>query len=72
MFQTKSPSHQLELRTAIKKLVSDLNQFSEFQNDEISENAESIASYVCRWNDQQLNRSFLDYCMAVKHYERSK
>lgn len=72
MFQTKSPSHQSELRNSIKRLVADLHHSVEYYNEQLADNAESIASYVSKKNDQQLNRSFLDYCMAVKHYERAK
>lgn len=72
MIHTKSPSHQSELRKSIKKLVTDLYLSTNDRNDQLADNEESIASYVCKLNDQELNRSFLDYCIAVKHYERSK
>ena len=72
MLQTKSPSHQSELRKCINRLVTDLYQSTIGYDEQLAENGESVASYVCKMNDQQLNRSFLDYCIAVKHYEKSK
>lgn len=72
MFQTKSTSQQSELRRSIKKLVTDLYQSTIDREDQMAENEESVASYVCKLNDQELNRSFLDYCIAIKHYEKSK
>ena len=72
MLQTKSPSHQAELRKCIKRLVTDLYHSTTDCGEQLADNGESVASYVCKMNDQQLNRSFLDYCIAVKHYEKSK
>lgn len=72
MIYTKSPSHQSELRKTVNRLVADLYESTIRRDDQLADNAESIASYVCKLNESQLNRSFLDYCIAIKHYEKTK
>ncbi|MEQ9468234.1 MAG: hypothetical protein RLN88_12525 [Ekhidna sp.] len=72
MINTKVPSHQSELRKAIKKLTNDLHEFSEERGDALADNAESVAGYVCKLNEEKLNRSFLDYCIAARRYVNLK
>lgn len=68
MLHLKSTSQQGELRKSIKKLILDLDKSSKDRKESIADSSESVASYVARLNDELLNRSFLDYCSAVKNY----
>jgi len=70
MIQTKTFSHQKDLRKSIKNLVNNLYEHSKQSDDQLPMNGESVASYVCKRNQADLNRSFLDYCEAVKHYSK--
>lgn len=72
MLYTKNSFQHRELRKSIKKLVADIHQSATDRNDQLADNEESVASYVSRLNDEFLNRSFLDYCSAVKSYVKFK
>ncbi|MEO9870763.1 hypothetical protein [Ekhidna sp.] len=72
MLYLKNQSHRLQLKNSIKQLVSDLDNSTNDLNDHLADNAESVASYISRLNDESLNRSFLDYCSAARTFAKHR
>lgn len=69
---TKIKSTERRLKDSIKELTNDLYQIVIAHQDQFPDTDESLTSFITKKSDEDLIRSFHQYCAAAREYVTSR